>query len=481
MFVHRLQRLPTDEERLLLRLLSGLAHGYWYARGKANSFWAHLRGMNLAERYLATPELAQAYSEHAPGMTLIPLFRRATRYANKSLAIRQESGDVWGQAQSLHYHGCALYAASDFAACIEKCREAIRLMERLGDYWQVHIARYQVAVALYHLGEFDAAVRESRRNYESGVRLGDQQATSLILDVWARAANGQIPSEVWDLEDSHAPEDAQTSSQVLLARGICLWYAGDYRTAAETIEGATRIAEQAGVRNAYTIPNYAWLATAHRSAAESISHATPFAREKHLSQAAAAARASIRHARLCRNDLPRALREYALVLAMLGKSKRVRSLLTKSRQVAEEIHDRFEYAHTLMAYGRIGHELGWPQSEDLAAQGRHQLASLGPQSDASDEDVRSCRELATLSLADRFDKVLDSGRNIAGAIYETAIFRESRSAALRLLRGEKCLVLAIENSGEGLPFHPIAGDMETPYRPDLVRQGGGISIGRDCG
>ena len=38
-----------------------------------------------------------------------------------------------------------LYAASQFEECIERCREAVRLLERTGDYWELHIARYQAA------------------------------------------------------------------------------------------------------------------------------------------------------------------------------------------------------------------------------------------------------------------------------------------------------------------------------------------------
>ncbi len=44
---------------------AGLAYVYWFSAGKIPCAWTHLRGMNLAERYPPTLELAQAYSEHA--------------------------------------------------------------------------------------------------------------------------------------------------------------------------------------------------------------------------------------------------------------------------------------------------------------------------------------------------------------------------------------------------------------------------------
>ena len=86
-FVHRKQRLPDENERLTLQVLSNLAHGCWYCRSLTHVMWAHLRNMNLAERYLATPELAQAYAEHAPGLTLVGYLSRARNYAqNRSIS-----------------------------------------------------------------------------------------------------------------------------------------------------------------------------------------------------------------------------------------------------------------------------------------------------------------------------------------------------------------------------------------------------------
>jgi hypothetical protein len=95
-------------------LYSRLAYGYWYLKGKIPLLFVHLRGMNIAEGFAPTPELAQAYSEHAPAMSLIPLRRRGIAYGRRSLEIRTELDDVWGQGQSLHFLAIALYAAGRF-------------------------------------------------------------------------------------------------------------------------------------------------------------------------------------------------------------------------------------------------------------------------------------------------------------------------------------------------------------------------------
>ncbi|MHB8897815.1 MAG: protein kinase domain-containing protein, partial [Thermoguttaceae bacterium] len=142
LFLGRRRRLPNDDERLYLRLLSGLCHGCWYSRSLVMAFWAHLREMNFVESFLPSAEMATAYGEHSPAMTLIPLHRRARRYAERSLELRKSFGDLWGQGQTLAFYGCALYADSRYAESIARCREAIRLLERTGDYWYAHIDRY---------------------------------------------------------------------------------------------------------------------------------------------------------------------------------------------------------------------------------------------------------------------------------------------------------------------------------------------------
>src|SRR6185369_9650020 len=240
--VARRQNRAPESELLAFRIFSRLAHGYWFMRGKAHVLWAHLRGMNLAERYAPTLELAQSYSEHAPAMSLIPWYARGVAYARKSLAIRTSLGDLWGQGQSLHYFGVVLYAGSRYHECVQKCREAVRLLERTGDFWEVHIARYQIAAALYRLGELPAAVEEARRIHKSGLELGDYQASGISLDVWSRAAHEALPADILRIEVERPRHDAQGTAQVLLGEGVRCMQSEDFSAATATFERALSVA-----------------------------------------------------------------------------------------------------------------------------------------------------------------------------------------------------------------------------------------------
>ncbi len=213
---------------MILSLYSRISQAYWYTRDKYCTLWAHLRGMNLAERYQPTSFLAQSYSEHAPGMTLLRWESRGVKYAKRSLEIRKALDDVWGQGQSRNFLSILFYSFSRFEDCVSQARQAVAILERTGDYWEVHIARYQLAAALYRLGDLEEAVQLARVNYQSAIDRGDYQATGNILDVWARASMGEMPMEMVQNELERDVFDPQRICQVNLAKAVVEFYRGNY-------------------------------------------------------------------------------------------------------------------------------------------------------------------------------------------------------------------------------------------------------------
>lgn len=465
-FVARSRRSPTADELLCFRIFSRLAHGYWFIRGKAHVLWAHLRGMNLAERFAPTLELAQSYSEHAPAMSLVPWYGRGIAYARKSLAIRQQLGDLWGQGQSLHYQGVVLYVASRYRECVEKCREAVRLLERTGDFWEVHIARYQVAAGLYRLGELSEAVAEARRIHLSGLELGDFQASGISLDVWGRAADGGVPQDALKVEVDRHRHDAQGTTQVLLGAGASYVSTGEFARAAEAFGRALDVARDAGVMNAYVSPNLAWLASALRLQAQQDTSQIPHRRRRLLRRAARISCCAVWIGFRFRNDLPHALREAGLALALRGWARLARVVLNMSLAVARRHEARFEEAQTNLAMARLGHELGAPGADDELRRAEARLCELKLVGRSRADD-----QTATFSLVERFDVVLGAGRRIASALSPEAVFAEVREAAQRMLRGDECEVVPVAVGG------PPAADA-APARLDAVLVARALETGR---
>ena len=290
--------------------------------------------MNIAERYPPTLELAQTYSSHAPGMSIVGLFDRAFRYAERALTIRRSLGDLWGQGQSLHFYGIALYAASRYADAIAKCSEAVTLLERTGDVWEINIARYHVGASLFRLGRLGEAVREVRTVYESGMKLGDQQAPGVSLDVWARASGGKVPAGIIESELNRPTEDVQRRVQVLQARAAQFLAENRPREAAAVLRQAIKVASDADVWNVYVYPAFSWLATALCKQAQQSSGLTPGLRAELLREASIVVRRAAHRLSFSKRIAARS-REKCAVVCHAGCAARSRQQFDHGLAVAD--------------------------------------------------------------------------------------------------------------------------------------------------
>ncbi|HEX8823616.1 MAG TPA: ATP-binding protein [Archangium sp.] len=474
----------SEEDLLAVHFYSRLTYSYWFFGNPIATFWTHLREVNTAERYPPTPELAQAYSEHTPMLTMIPWFERATAYAEKSLALRQELGDVWGQGQSLHFYGLGLYAAGRFEESIEKCREAVRLLQRTGDQWEVNNAHYQYAMALYRLGRLKEALDSAQRLHGAALAIGDSYALRLALEVWAKASLGRIPRSLLEGSLINPGQDTQTHANTLLAEALRLLREGDPTSAVPLLEKADKLVEHAHLRHEYVAPIVPWLVTALRMRAEDSSPLAPRVRAEALKRAEKVARRAYKLSRSYRNNLAHTMRERGLLAAMAGNPRRARRYLEESLSVAEELKMRHERAQTLQALGRVGKELGWPGANGWAEEAHRELQELEQNLGTEARDgAQQPERPGTLSLVDRFPKVLDAGRRIASALSREAVFEAVRQSMLELLRAEHCAVFDPETllpedelAAAGVGRTALGRALETG-RPTVMGQGmpGGVS------
>ncbi|HEX8435643.1 MAG TPA: ATP-binding protein, partial [Archangium sp.] len=474
----------SEEDLLAVHFYSRLTYSSWYFGSPIATFWTHLREVNTAERYPPTLELAQAYSEHAPMLTMVPWFSRATAYAEKSLAIRRELGDVWGQGQSLHFYGLGLYAAGRFEESIEKCSEAVRLLQRTGDQWEVNNAHYQYALAHYRLGRLKEALESARRLHTAALAIGDGYAVRLALEVWSKATRGRIPFSLLEGSLANPGQDTQTHANLLLAEALRRLHEGDTSGAVEMLEKADKLVEHAHLRHEYVAPVVPWLLTALRTRAENSSPLAPGVRAESLKRAEKLARRAHRLARSYRNNLAHVLRERGLLAALSGHPRRARRWLEESLEVAEELKMRYERAQTLQTLGRVGKEVGWPEATAWTEEASRELQEMEQDLDIEPQVATELPERpGTLSLVDRFPRVLDAGRRIASALSRQAVFDAARQSMMELLRAEHCVVFDPEAllpedelAAAGVGHTAITRALETG-RPTVMGQGmpGGVS------
>ena len=328
-------REMTAKDRLALHVYSRLAYTYWFRSGRLRCAWAHLREMNMAERFGPSPELAQAYSEHAPVMTMIPWYRRGRTYAERSLAMRTDLGDLWGQGQSLGFKGVVLYAASLYQECIESCQQAVQILARTGDQWETNTATWHIAFAHYRLGEMDRATELAAQLYSDATEIGDWSSAGIALSAWSRASGGDLPEAFTATELERRNEDVHTLTEVRLAEAIRLLAHARPDQAVGLLEEARKAVKMAGLRQEYVAPVLPWLATALRELYVALP-ADDRRRRALLRRRRKVARGAHRLANSYKNNLPHALRELAMVEADTGRHRSARRHLDQSIALAHD-------------------------------------------------------------------------------------------------------------------------------------------------
>jgi signal transduction histidine kinase/tetratricopeptide (TPR) repeat protein len=471
------RRLDEAEADLLaVRLYSRLAYAYWFNRGQVATFWAHLNELNLAERYPPTRELAQACSEHAISVTGLPrfLFRRGVRYAERGMAIRRALGDLWGEGQSLNFHGILLYAFAHYVEALAKFRDAQRVLHRTGDRWEDNIAGFHIALCLYRLGELRSAIEECQRVYRQGQEIGDAHAMVNVLEVWSKASGGAVSSEMITSAMRRSEGDAQSTEMVLQAEGVRLLRSGRLAEGAAAFAAGEATARAAHLRSEYV--SYAPLWTAHALMLVAVQEAASLGvlPPERVRTAERALRRGMRLARRYRGNLPMALRDRALLRAMAGRPRAARRDLDRSLAEATAQGARFQVGLSLLSRGELGRRLGWADDDKDSAQARDLLFEIGADfalSEGPSVAIADQRAPVTLSLADRFNAIIDEGFRIASAM-QTAQIREALcAAATKLLRCDATVLLVPDESEAGdLPELASGCNGPVEYSRSLVRR-----------
>lgn len=431
----------SDADRLTMRFYSRLAYSYWFRKGRVPCVWAHVREMNIAERFGPSPELAQAWSEHAPVMTMIPWYSRGIAYAKKSLQLRQALGDIWGQGQSLGFYGVVLYAASRYEEAMAACQEAVRLLSITGDQWEMNTARWHIAFCQYRMGRFGEASELASEVHHDAERIGDMSSAGIALSAWSRSTGGRVPIEATARALARHHEDRHTTTEIRLAEALRLLGSGQPAAAVTILEEAWAGVKEAGLRQEYVVPIVPWLATAIRAQTEVADPNDPAVdrlRKRHRR----ASRQAVRISRSYKNNAPHALRELGLSYAAAGRVVTARRMLRRSVAIASRQGAGWEETRSGFELARIDAALGTPGAASELEWARRELEQI-----EQPASPRRAEAGLTLSLAARFNNLLETGRVLAAATSNAAVFSAVEVAARDLLGADRCQVLEIGDLG----------------------------------
>lgn len=445
-FVGRLNRLPDEREGLALRLFSGLTHANTNGSNAFQGFLSHLRSVNLAERFLPSPELSVLYMEHIDAMSFLGMMRRAEKYAERARSI--DADELPGVRDGLisHYLSIGYYCGGYYDKAIEHGKRSIQLLERVGDYWKIHMARYQLAAALYQKGYYREALTEAKRNYESGIEKGDFQASGIILDVWARVSPGDIPNEILDLEFSRNRDDAQGTGQLLLAKTANLIGQKKLDEAIAAGEQGKKLLFERLLTTPYAYAIFTWSVVALRMKADTLSSLESTRRNQLLSRAFRTAILGLTHATLQPIEKPRLLRETAMVCMMQGRDWLARIFLRRSIAWAKHQKTEFDYAESLRVLAELDLRRGHHNAKASLDEANSKLTHLRMVHGTQVVRYDLADSQATVSLIDQFETLLNVGRKISTALYEEDVHRQTREAAAKLLRCEDCIVVSFEKN-----------------------------------
>ena len=230
-----------------------------------------------------------------------------------------------------------------------------------------------------------------------------------------------------------------------IAEGVLLIHNDQLEQAATRLENAIHDVRQAGVWNAYVSPSLAWLATALRCQGEreGIYAAAP---TRNASPSLAGRRASS----TSRFSIPKRLAACTARVRVdprhVGPGPAIAPNVPQEPSGRQATGGRVRVRRNAQGISPGRTSLKWP--ELAVPPGSAEQALIQRVRPPDDATPAASSQAPSLSLIDRFDVVLETGRSIGSALSKLAVFRQVCHAASRLLRGENCFVLKALSRGE---------------------------------
>jgi len=435
LFVGKRRPDRAGDAMLAIRLYQGLTAPYFFARGAIWSLWAHLRDLNLSERYGPSAALGRAYGLHGAMCSGFPRFlERAVRYARRGAALCEERGDLVGQARAVQFLSAGLCTAGRYRESVAAAEESARLFERAGDTWQASGPLCWGALARYRQGDLAGALDAARGLFDRAGAIDDAHGLAFAIDVWGLATDGRAPTDAVERELVRRAEHVQTTSLVAQADAVRLLATGKAAEAEFLIDTwLRRMRDRGALLQEPSASLLAYRVAALRRQAEEVPATAPRRRARLVARARRASRRALRVGSKYHNSEPHALREAALIAAMSGRAARALELIERSIERSAELGARYELALSREARASLHVALERPGGDRELDSARAELAAMrAPLA----EPVR-----ATVSLVERFRSALSAGRRIARALSVGDVYEALRAGALALLTARRCSIL----------------------------------------
>jgi signal transduction histidine kinase/serine/threonine protein kinase/uncharacterized protein HemY len=438
-----------NKSPLMVKLYSRLAYIYFF-RSNLRVTWALLKEINIAEAHdSSSPEAGQAYANYGILFSVFPWINAALWSLKKSLTIRTNLKDLWGQGQSYHFLGSIQYVGGAFDEAIETSKLARYYLDRTGDRWEYNDAYIVEALSLLRLGRLDEALVMAQKIYQIASSIGDAHSSGFALEVWAKASGGRVPMELIEKEISRLKGDLMTLTVVKEAKAVRLMAEGKYKEAIGILEDALTHLQKNKLLTEYVVPVPLCLSRALRLQIESLSpydNEEKTQLEKRLKQVV---KLSLKWAKKFHNNLPEAYREAGLLALLRNDKQKARELFSQSLKLAEKQSARFEKAKTQLEMKRFVED---PTLRKMGvAELNRDLVELG-----AGFELQGGQVSPSVALLERFSSLLEMGKKLVLSSTPESIWDSLHESTVQLLKVDSYQVISTPETlmrlGDNLPF-----------------------------
>ncbi len=367
-FLHR--KKPEDDPRNweALKIYRELTYLYLFMNTE-KGVNAHLKLLNLAERYEESLELAHAYSVHSVVSANLGQYERAETYAQKALDIRKRVGDRGDIAQSHNFMGTSYYATGRLDEAIEYLESAYDTIyaRREGDILEAAWATSHLGFAYYLKGE----LREAQDVCQLLIRAAEGEFQNERGAAWGRCglglvyqAQGRVAKALVLLQQAvEVGQDSHDNMLIVVSRlhlGQAYLKDGQGREALQEIEKSMKVVVDNDLRNYFMVWVYASLAEVYvrhwedyqAAGEESIFNLTPEERKDHLRKTKPACQQALKMAQTFVIGQPSVYRVMGTCEHLSGNRPEAEKYFQRSVEAAQQLGARYELGRTYYEAGR---------------------------------------------------------------------------------------------------------------------------------
>jgi tetratricopeptide (TPR) repeat protein len=364
---------PSEIARASTRILTQMAKSAAFSDGLM-MVWCALRGISIAERYQPTSDLAFCYIIYASAAAAVGQHRISLNYAKKGLELYSELNDEWGEGHSLTWSGINAFARGDYLKAIDSLELGVKILERVGDEWDINIGMFHLACSLYQLGRLDTAIETAYEVFERSVRYGDTR-TNCALYLLAKASDGRADLTSYLKRRLDAPEDILATCNFHKCLGIKLIAEEKFPEAVHETNIACDLPLRHRLPNYHSVAGVPLAVAARRRHAESLELGSKVRRAA-LTKARSLASRALWICSLYPPEYPAALREYAEVSRIAGKTNRAIKYFDKSIRNAEQQSASYEAAKARLGKAQLLVQLKEPGAEKFLTAANEEMSSF---------------------------------------------------------------------------------------------------------